>query len=70
MGTCIGHRNVRYFVSFLSFTALHAFITFIVGLIYFLVITVHKFDGFFPKKDKEKPQEEIIEDEDKLSNFM
>ena len=27
MGTCIGRRNIRYFVSFLSWTTLHAFIT-------------------------------------------
>ena len=41
-----------------------------VGFIYFLVITVHKFEGIIPSNDKEKMEEENIEDEEKLSNSL
>ena len=37
VGTCIGHRNVRLFIGFLVFTALHALVTFIICLAAFLV---------------------------------
>lgn len=35
MGTCIGKRNLKYFISFLTMTALHGFIT--CGLCFVLI---------------------------------
>lgn len=39
VGTCIGKRNTRYFVLFLFYTAIHAFITFILTLLYAVIKT-------------------------------
>lgn len=34
VGTCVGRRNIRYFVLFLIYTALHGFLTAIICLSY------------------------------------
>ena len=39
MGTCIGKRNLKYFLSFLVLTAVHAFITCGICAIYFMKLT-------------------------------
>ena len=36
VGTCVGYRNVRYFIGFLIFTALHALVTFFICIGYML----------------------------------
>ena len=44
VGTCVGHRNVRYFIGFLFFTACHGLVTFFVCLGY-LIETKQKQDA-------------------------
>lgn len=39
MGTCIGLRNIRYFVSFLFFTSLHGLVTSVISVAYFMLKT-------------------------------
>lgn len=39
MGTCVGKRNLKYFISFLFMTAIHAFITATICIIYYLRVT-------------------------------
>ena len=66
MGTCIGHRNLRYFVCFLFWTALHALFTAILSLLYFMIKSMDEY-GFLsdrPTDDEEK--EEKVE----ISEFM
>ena len=57
MGTCIGLRNIRYFVSFLVFTSLHGLITFIISIFFFLNVTNPVFDQVLGRDNK---KEEII----------
>ena len=45
MGTCIGKRNLKYFIGFLYMTALHAFITASITVVYFTRVTA-KIDEF------------------------
>ncbi|MFN9897802.1 MAG: hypothetical protein ACK55Z_03205, partial [bacterium] len=35
VGTCVGLRNVRYFIGFLFFTAVHALLTFTICIVAF-----------------------------------
>ena len=39
MGTCVGKRNLKYFLSFLLLTSLHAIITAIICAVYFFQVT-------------------------------
>ena len=52
MGTCIGKRNLKYFMSFLLMTALHAFITAGICTTYFtqVTLTIDEFD--FQRSDE------------------
>lgn len=43
VGTCVGYRNVRHFIGFIFWTATHALMTFIVGLV--LVVKTDYFAG-------------------------
>ena len=49
MGTCIGKRNIRYFVSFLAFTSLHALLTAVMDTTFFVVKTVPIMNTLFDK---------------------
>jgi len=40
MGTCVGKRNLKYFLSFLILTALHAFVTAAICSAYYLQVTI------------------------------
>ena len=53
MGTCIGKRNIRYFLGFLFMTSMHAFITFGICATYFLQVT-SKIDQFDRDKQIER----------------
>ena len=44
MGTCIGHRNLRYFVCFLFYTAVHSIFTTILGGLYFYFKSMDEYD--------------------------
>ena len=37
VGNCVGHRNIRYFIGFLFWTAFHAFIVFCVCVYAFVI---------------------------------
>jgi len=37
VGTCVGKRNIRYFIGFLFWTAIHGLVTAILGVIFFAV---------------------------------
>jgi len=39
MGTCVGKRNLKYFLSFLILTALHAFVTAAICSAYYFQVT-------------------------------
>lgn len=69
MGTCIGLRNIRYFVSFLSFTSLHALITLGISAAYFFNETNSILDQVLGNKNKKR---EIVEEEEveAISSFM
>ena len=47
MGTCIGLRNIRYFVCFLCYTALHGFITFLISVSYFAAVSSGSMEEIF-----------------------
>ena len=47
MGTCIGLRNIRYFVCFLVYTALHGMITFLISLAYFTAVSSGSMEAVF-----------------------
>jgi len=65
MGTCIGYRNIRYFVLFLVFTSTHALITSLISLGYFLVKTSPIFNHIFSRKlDKNSTESESAEEEE------
>ena len=53
MGTCIGKRNLKYFISFLFMTALHAFITASITIVYFTRVTA-KIDEFDFERSNER----------------
>ena len=53
MGTCVGKRNLKYFLAFLGWTALHAFVTAIICVIYFFRVT-NKLDTFDPDQIVER----------------
>lgn len=53
MGTCIGKRNLKYFLAFLFWTAVHAFATAIICTAYFLTVT-HKIDAFEQERSLER----------------
>lgn len=53
MGTCIGKRNLKYFLSFLFLTALHAFVTAAICGVYFFKVT-YTIDQFDSDRDMEK----------------
>jgi hypothetical protein len=38
VGTCVGHRNIRYFIAFLFWTAIHALVVFCISFTVFLKI--------------------------------
>ena len=46
MGTCVGKRNLKYFLAFLVMTSLHAFITAAICITYFTKVTnlIDEFD--------------------------
>ena len=58
MGTCIGHRNIRYFVCFLLYTSLHGLITGLIGFLYFWFVTREKYDTFFDSADEKEARKE------------
>ena len=76
MGTCIGLRNIRYFVSFLFFTALHALVTTIISLAFFSKNTIPVFDQVFDREDRTQQQQKNTEpendqdDKTTVSEFM
>jgi hypothetical protein len=47
VGTCVGHRNVRYFIGFLFWTGFHATIVFLVCLYAFIVTGTTVIDDDF-----------------------
>ncbi len=57
MGTCVGLRNIRYFVCFLTYTALHGFLTFLISLAYFAVVSSGSLDQLFGGNNKNKPED-------------
>lgn len=59
MGTCIGHRNLRYFVCFLCYTALHAFYTCLLSVLYFYFISMGEYDFLEDKRSKEGDKVEL-----------
>jgi len=65
MGTCIGQRNIRYFVCFLVYTPLHALITCLIGMTFFIVRT-KDVDSIFGRNEEAEPGEEPEE----ISLFM
>ena len=60
MGTCIGLRNIRYFVCFLAFTSLHALITCIIDTLFFSFFTYPKLDEIFHSEDDEEGSTESV----------
>lgn len=65
MGTCIGHRNLRYFVCFLCYTCLHALFTSILSLLYFMIKSMGEYD-FLKDSRAEDEEEERVQ----ISKFM
>ena len=65
MGTCIGHRNLRYFVCFLCYTCLHALFTSILSLLYFMIKSMGEYD-FMKSSRAEDEEEQKVE----ISEFM
>lgn len=65
MGTCIGHRNLRYFVCFLFYTCLHALFTSILSLLYFMIKSMGEYK-FLNNSRAEDEEEEKVE----ISEFM
>ena len=65
MGTCIGHRNLRYFVCFLFYTALHALFTAIVSFLYFYIKSLGEYhfmsDSSSSEKEEKVEQSEFME---------
>ena len=57
MGTCIGLRNIKYFVCFLSYTSLHALITCIINSIFFGVKTYGNLHDLFSQESDEEDEE-------------
>ena len=47
VGTCVGYRNTRYFVGFLLFTSIHAFVTF------FVVFPAYLMENQVPRDDRD-----------------
>ena len=66
MGTCIGHRNLRYFVCFLFYTGLHALFTSIISLLYFMIKSMGEYDFLSGSPAEEDEGKEKVE----LSEFM
>ena len=61
MGTCIGLRNLRYFIGFLTMTSMHALITLILAICYFFTETYPNMDRIFHAgKDKEASDGERV----------
>ena len=66
MGTCIGHRNLRYFVCFLAYTCLHSLFTFILSGLYFYIVSMGEYDFMNDGRERDDPEKEKIE----ISKFM
>lgn len=70
MGTCIGLRNIRYFVCFLLYTSLHAFITAFISLLYLIFRSKGIVDNIFDSSGVENEDKQDDDDEEDVSPFM
>ena len=56
MGTCIGKRNIKYFVCFLGYTSMHALVTCIINSVFFGVKTYGNVSRLFDHDEDGKEQ--------------
>ena len=85
MGTCIGRRNIRYFICFLFYASLHGFITAGIGVANFVLVTLPNYRQVFGSESSSSSEESVIvettdsskdvlnvtdDEEEKLSSFL
>ena len=68
MGTCIGLRNIRYFVCFLFYTSMHALLVFIYSVTFFATKTLGEFHIFDDSSSTKKEDEETETQFDQITH--
>ena len=72
MGTCIGYRNLRHFVCFLVYTAVHSLLTVIIAAIFLVSKSAHILDSVFGSSSSStrSTNEDPPANDEELTGFM
>lgn len=71
MGTCIGRRNIRYFICFLFYASLHGFVTAVIGALNFFLVTVPNFEQVFGRREENLDEgEEVLSQPLRVFQFI